>query len=136
MPLLQISWKCHKSGRTKPPGQGFKIMGQTISECVLYVPYARHYNPRFVFILPHFPLRFMFERGLYCREVSNYMNLFSSKVNTKIFAFATLLSLNFHPFSLCHPKFWPHSCLATLLSDFLRFFLKKFTYLFYFLLTK
>ena len=64
------------------------------------------------------------------------MNLFSSKVNTKNFAFATLLSLNFHPFSLCHPKFWPHSCLATLLSDFLRFFLKKFTYLFYFLLTK
>ena len=45
---------------------------------------ARHYNPRFVFILPHVSLRFIFERGLYCREVSIYMNLFSSKVATKI----------------------------------------------------
>ena len=49
-----------------------------------YVPFARHYNPRFVFILPHFSLRFIFESGLYCREVSNYMNLFSSKVAIKI----------------------------------------------------
>ena len=48
------------------------------------IPYARHYNPRFVFILPHFSLRFIFESGLYCREVSIYMNLFSSKVATKI----------------------------------------------------
>ena len=48
-----------------------------------YVPYARHYNPRFVFFLPHFSLRFIFESGLYCREVSIYMNLFSSKVATK-----------------------------------------------------
>ena len=32
------------------------------------------------FFLPHFSLRFIFESGLYCREVSNYMNLFSSKV--------------------------------------------------------
>jgi hypothetical protein len=29
-----------------------------------YVPYARHYNPRFVFFLPHFSLRFIFESGL------------------------------------------------------------------------
>ena len=28
------------------------------------VPYARHYNPRFVFILPHFSLRFIFKSGL------------------------------------------------------------------------
>ena len=48
-----------------------------------HIPYARHYNPRFVFILPHFSLRFIFESGLYCREVSIYMNLFSSKVTTK-----------------------------------------------------
>ena len=44
------------------------------------LPYARHYNPRFIFILPHFSLRFIFKSGLYCREVSNYMNLFSSEV--------------------------------------------------------
>jgi hypothetical protein len=25
----------------------------------LYVPYARHYNPRFVYFLPHFSLRFI-----------------------------------------------------------------------------
>ena len=48
-----------------------------------YVPYARHYNPRFVFFLPHFSLRFIFESGLYCREVSIYMILFSSKFATK-----------------------------------------------------
>ena len=42
----------------------------------IHIPYARHYNPRFVFILPHFSLRFIFESGLYCREVSIYMNLF------------------------------------------------------------
>ena len=48
------------------------------------IPYARHYNPRFVFFLPQFSLRFIFESGLYCREVSNYMNLFSSKVAIKI----------------------------------------------------
>ena len=53
------------------------------SSTMKLVPYARHYNPRFVFFLPHFSLRFIFESGLYCREVSNYMILFSSKVATK-----------------------------------------------------
>ena len=48
-----------------------------------YLPYARHYNPRFVFFLPQFSLRFIFESGLYCREVSIYMILFSSKFATK-----------------------------------------------------
>ena len=45
--------------------------------------YARHFNPRFVFFLPQFSLRFIFESGLYCREVSIYMILFSSKFTTK-----------------------------------------------------
>ena len=48
VPLLQISWKCHKSGRTNPPGQGFKIMGQTISECVLCVQCTYTYLPKYV----------------------------------------------------------------------------------------
>ena len=47
------------------------------------LPYVRHYNPRFVFFLPQFSLRFIFESGLYCREVSIYMILFSSKFATK-----------------------------------------------------
>jgi hypothetical protein len=40
------------------------------------LPYARHYNPRFVFILPHFSLRFIFKRGLYCRAVGITWKLF------------------------------------------------------------
>ena len=48
------------------------------------LPYARHYNPRFVFILPHFSLRLIFKSGLYCREVSNYMIFFHLRSPQKI----------------------------------------------------
>ena len=60
--------------------------GQTFYEVTIYIYilYARHYNLRFVFFLPHFSLRFIIKSGLYCREVStSYMILFSSKVATK-----------------------------------------------------
>ena len=32
-----------------------------------YIPYARHYKPRLVFILTHFSLRLIFQSGQYCR---------------------------------------------------------------------
>ena len=48
------------------------------------VPYARHYNPRFVFLLPHFSLRFILQSGLYCRAVSIFVIFFScNQVSTK-----------------------------------------------------
>ena len=44
-----------------------------------YVPYARHYNPRFVYFYP------IFHCGLYCRAVSVTDNLCTKQGNSSIF---------------------------------------------------
>ena len=30
---------------------------------IIYIPYARHYNPQFVYFLPHFSVRFIIKSG-------------------------------------------------------------------------
>ena len=73
-----------------------------------YIPYARNYNPRFVFNLPHFSLRFIFESGLYSRAVGNFSEPFVqffmyciAKKNlerSKIFFHVLLQICRFSPF--------------------------------------
>ena len=47
-------------------GQDFRHTGSVILKVpcsTVYIPYARHYNPRFVYFLPHFSVRFIIKRG-------------------------------------------------------------------------
>ena len=95
---MKLKWDKNKYRRLDPYGTKLVYIDGPFEQWLLHwqyklqdndlfpeneLPYARHYNPRFVFILPHFSLRFIFKSGLYCREVSNYMIFFSSKVATK-----------------------------------------------------
>ena len=48
----------------------------------MYVPYARHYNPRFVYFLPHFSVRFIIKSGLYYR-LFKYINIKQGKLGLK-----------------------------------------------------
>ena len=45
--------------------------------------YACHYNPRFVFFLPHFSLRPIFESGLYCRAANISLFFFLPRKSRK-----------------------------------------------------
>ena len=47
---------------------------------IIVLPYARHYNPRFVLILPHFSLRFIFE-SIYTTERLVFPRNFSEPQN-------------------------------------------------------
>ena len=43
-----------------------EILSERSIQCLRnqsYIPYARHYNPRFVYFLPHFSVRFIIKSG-------------------------------------------------------------------------
>jgi hypothetical protein len=45
------------------PPYGIKGIRIQIIQTNKQIPYARHYNPRFVYFLPHFSVRFIIKSG-------------------------------------------------------------------------